>query len=104
MHRILVGCFLYDIILNPSNAEASFFQSTIVYKDTNTFENHLNPVMLVFIGKLSDCSQMSTHLPGLQSYFRIFHHFVLAKVATTSIRVTDKVYLQKLVGRLMASD
>ena len=33
---------------NPSNAEASFAQSTC--KDTTIFENHLNPVMLVFIG------------------------------------------------------
>ena len=32
--------------LNPSNAEATFVQSN---KDAKTFENHLNPVMLVFI-------------------------------------------------------
>ena len=29
---------------------------------------------------------MSTHLPGFQSYFICFHHFVLAKLATSSIR------------------
>ena len=29
--------------LHPSNAEATFVQ------DANIFENHLNPVMLVFI-------------------------------------------------------
>ena len=36
--------------LNPSNAKATFIQSTMTQKK---IENHLNPVMLVFIGKLS---------------------------------------------------
>ena len=35
---------------NPSNAKATFIQSTRMQK---IFEIHLNPVMLVFIGKLS---------------------------------------------------
>ena len=30
---------------------------------------------------------MSTHLPGFLSFFRFLHYFVLAKLATTSIRV-----------------
>ena len=30
---------------------------------------------------------MSTHMPGFQSFFRFLHHFVLAEVATTNIRV-----------------
>ena len=30
---------------------------------------------------------MSTHVPGFQSFFKFLHHFVLAKVATSSIRV-----------------
>ena len=32
---------------------------------------------------------MSTHLNGFQSFFRFLHHFVLAKVATSSIRVKE---------------
>ena len=32
--------------LNPSNAEATF----VKFKDANVFENHSNPVILVFIG------------------------------------------------------
>ena len=32
--------------LNPSNAKATLVQST---KDAKFFENHLNPVLLVFI-------------------------------------------------------
>ena len=30
---------------------------------------------------------MSTHVPGFQTFFRFLHHFVLAKLATSSIRV-----------------
>ena len=30
---------------------------------------------------------MSTHLPGFQSHSVFLHHFVLAKLATNSIRV-----------------
>ena len=39
----------YDVnlTLNRSNAEATYFQSTRMQR---FFENHANPVMLVFIG------------------------------------------------------
>ena len=30
---------------------------------------------------------MSTHVPGFQSFFRFLHNFILAKLATSSIRV-----------------
>ena len=36
---------------------------------------------------LDEYSQMSTHMPGFQSYIRFLHHFVLAILATSSIRV-----------------
>ena len=36
-----------DVRFNPSNAEDTFIQST---RTQNILENHLNPVMLVFIG------------------------------------------------------
>ena len=52
---------------NSSNAEATFLPND---KDAKIFENHLNPVMLVFIEiALAEYSQMSTHVPGFQSYF-----------------------------------
>ena len=35
------------MLFTPSNAEAIFI---LVHKDEKLFENHLNPVMLVFIG------------------------------------------------------
>ena len=39
---------------------------------------------------LDECSQMSTRMQGFQSYFRFLHRFVLAKLATSSIRVNIK--------------
>ena len=32
---------------------------------------------------------MSTHIPGFQSFSGFLHHFVLAKLATSSMRVKD---------------
>ena len=32
---------------------------------------------------------MSTHLQGFRSFFRFLHHFVLAKLASSSIRVSS---------------
>ena len=37
---------------------------------------------------LAEYSQMSTHMPGFLSFVSCLHHFVLAKLATSSIRVT----------------
>ena len=37
---------------------------------------------------LAEKTEMSNHVPRLQSFLRILHHFVLAKLATVSI--TDK--------------
>ena len=34
---------------------------------------------------------MSTHLLGFRSFFRFLHHFVLGKLATSSIRVKQSV-------------
>ena len=36
---------------------------------------------------LTDYSQMSTHVPGFHSFFRFLHHFVLVKLASSSIGV-----------------
>ena len=43
-HTCLMGSS--EVTLNPSNAETNFNQS----KKRKISENHLNPVMLVFIG------------------------------------------------------
>ena len=41
-----------EFVVNPSKNEATLVQSTRPgrMKDSNIFENYLNPVMLVFIG------------------------------------------------------
>ena len=55
--------------------------------DAKIFESYLNPVLLVFMGKLSLSTQMSTHMPGFQSFSDYLHHFLFANLATSSIRV-----------------
>ena len=45
--------------------------------------------MLVFIGALAEHSQMSTHMPGFQSISGVLHPFVLAELASSSIRVNN---------------
>ena len=70
--------------------------------DAKIFEKHVNPVMLLFIGKLS----MSTlrWVPTCQgcSHFKVFlHHFVLVKFCTSSIRV-HLLYIMLLM--LLAAD
>ena len=40
---------------------------------------------------LAEYSQMSTHLTGIQSFLGFLHHFVLAKLATSSIRVNPNL-------------
>ena len=52
-------------LFNPSNAEATFVQSS------RFFENHLNPVMLAFIGERS----LTTHVPVFASFFSFFSSF-----------------------------
>ena len=49
--------------------------------------------MLVFIGKLVEYYQMSTHVPGFQSFLLVYasYHFVLDKLATNSIRVKPSI-------------
>ena len=41
---------------------------------------------------LAEYSQMTTHVPGFESFFSccFLHHFVLAKLATSSVRVKGK--------------
>ena len=58
--------------------------------------------MMVFIGKLfAEYSQMSIRVPGFQSFSGFLHPFVLAKSATSSIRIDKAVpfsLFQKLAG------
>ena len=79
---------LYGRNFIPSNAEATFLQKN---RNAKIFEKHLNPCMLVFSGKFS----LSTLI--FQLFFLL--HFVLAKLATTSIR-KQAVSLKKYCNRV----
>ena len=69
-------------LVNLSNAEA-------------TFGFFFKPSKPCHIGirwiALDEYSQMSTHMPGFQSFFRFLYHFVSAKLATSSVRVKGSV-------------
>ena len=70
---------------NPSDAEVTFVQSTKKLKNS---ENHLNPVVLVFIGKLSRSTVRWVPICHGFSHFSAFcHHFMLTKLASSSKRV-----------------
>ena len=71
---------------NLSKAKATFVQN---YKDAKTFENHIKDHLPCHVGihwkALTEYCQMSTHVPGFQSFFQLFlHYFVLA---ISSIRI-----------------
>ena len=59
------------------------------------FENHLNPVMFgIHWIALAEYSQMSTHLPEFQPLSGVLHHFVLAKLPSSSIHVKCRLKQQ----------
>ena len=67
--------------INPSNAEPTFIQSSKMH-------SFLKAILTLSCWYSLVNSKMSTHMPGFQSFFRFFlHHFVLPKLATSSIRV-----------------
>ena len=59
------------------------FSTLLMHKDAKIFEKHLNPVMLVFIGKLS----LSTNVPGFQSFGEISHQQYMYKTDNCAIIV-----------------
>ena len=67
-----------DAGFKPSNAETTFVLRTRM----QILENILNPVMLVFIFiALTEYSQMSTDVPGFQSFFRVFVSFCIGQIS-----------------------
>ena len=73
--------FLWTSVLlsdvNPSNAEATFVQSTRMQ-----IFWHVG----IHWKALAEHSQMSTYMPGFRSFSGFLHHFVLTKLATIRIR------------------
>ena len=73
-------------LINPYNAEATFAQA----QGCKDLQKPPKPCHYgIHWIALSEHSQMSTHLPGFQSFVRFLHHFVLAKLAISSIRVKE---------------
>ena len=62
------------------------------HKDAQIIENHLNPAMLVFIGKhLLSTLRWVPLCQGFNHFSGYLHHFELAKLVTSSIRVDSRV-------------
>ena len=93
-----------DVIIGLTQMKTSRIQSHTLnlmlglllpkHKDTKIFEIHLKPfnVGTQWVA-FAEYSQMSTHVPGFSGFF---NHFVLAKLATSSIRV--RKYSKKYCG------
>ena len=78
--KSLYPCASYEssLRINPFHAEATYVQRE---KNVKTFENHLNPVFLVFIGKLSLSNDlMSTHVSWFKSFFSFFASFCIDQI------------------------
>ena len=71
--------------LNATNDEANLIQSTrtTIYLKKPSKPYHVGIHWIAPI----EYSQVSTHVPGFQSFSRFLHHFVLAGLATSGIRV-----------------
>ena len=70
--------------INPSDAEATF-----VHRHRYFWKTFKPCHVGIHRIALAEYSQMRTHLPGFQSFVSFFlHHFILAKLAISSIRVS----------------
>ena len=72
------------MLLNPSNAEK-------ISSKGQGYTDFYEPPKPCHIGfhwiALAAYPQMSTHVPSFQLLFQVLHHFVFAKLATSSITV-----------------
>ena len=64
------------------------------HKNANISKNHRNPIMLVFIGKLSlSALRWIPMCQGFRQFSGFMHHFVLAKLASTIWRVNISSFI-----------
>ena len=93
---------------SPGSGKMSWRFSTTCMNDhfyfLNPFYKHLNPIKLVFLGYplLSSTLRFVPVCQGFSHFSAFLHHFVLAKFATTSIRVdmnTSSYLPKKMVSR-----
>ena len=82
---ILTHTIFTTRITNPSSAKTIFSKSKTMQRFFWTPSKPCH-VGIHWIA-IAEYSQMSTHMPWFQSFFKGFlHHFILAKFATSSIR------------------
>ena len=86
--------------INPCNAEAIKFRPN---KDAKIFENSKPCHVGIHCIALTKYSEMSTHVPAFQSFSAFLHHFVLAKLDTSSVRVA-KIDLPVQASTLTQND
>ena len=81
--------------INPSNAKATFTQSIIMQR---SFWKASKPCHVGFYRiALFEHSQMSTHMPGFQSFFSFFASFYIAKISHQRHKVkSDYFFLFQL--------
>ena len=84
--------------LNPSIAKATFIQSTRTW---SFIENHWNPVMLVFIRKLSLSTLRWVPIcHGFNHISGFFHHFVFASRSSIRVKQVHLGLLESFKGVL----
>ena len=67
------------LIYHFSSDASGYFRP--MHKKAKSYENHLNPIMLIFIGKL--------FCQGINHFSDFCHHVMLTKLATSGKRVRD---------------
>ena len=83
-HDVTVVSNLFLLTLNPSNVEATFGQST----RTQDFRKTFKPFHICFYGiALAENLRWVPTCHGFSHFSVFLHHFVLAKIATSSRRV-----------------
>ena len=91
---------MLKILSSKAKGSKDFWKTPLPkQRDAKIFENQFNPVKLVFIGKLSlSTLRWVPMCQGLSIFPGFLHHFVLAKLATSNIRVKLKCINQKWWG------
>ena len=82
---IIAGVYFFNRWIIPSDAEVTFVQCT---KSKKSYENHLNPVILVFIEKLLlRAVRWVPICQGFDHFSAFCHHDLLTELLTSSKRV-----------------
>ena len=93
MNKIGTFPFFTNGLQQPFQRWITFVQSTRLQRSLKTMKNLS---CWYSLGSLTGYFQMSTHMPGFQSFPVFLHYFVLAKLAISSLTV--KVYFKLING------